>query len=82
MSDIFGYMKTHCPICRGEMDGMKGYGREANCCDRECYEEWEWRRTLAIMHKPYTPRPGSRWDTNTDAADFALKRIAELEAKR
>ena len=81
MSEIFGYQKVHCPICKGEMDGMKGYGRESHCCDKECHDEWEWRRTLAIMKKPYTPRNGSRWDTETDAADFALQRIRELEGR-
>lgn len=45
----FSYMRVHCPICKSEMDGMRGYGREARCCDAECYREWEWRRTLAIM---------------------------------
>lgn len=79
---MFSRMAVHCPICCGHMDGMKGYGRNARCCDKECYEEWNWRETLAIMGKPYTPRPGSRWDANIDAADFALKRIAELEAER
>ena len=54
---VFSYMKVHCPICRSEMDGMKGYGRDAHCCDKECCTEWEWRRTLAIMGKPYTPDP-------------------------
>lgn len=76
---VFGYMRVHCPICKAEMDGMNGYGREARCCDRECYEEWEWRRTFAITKKPYYPRPGSRWDDKTDAADFALARLKELE---
>lgn len=67
---MFGYMKVRCPICGGEMDGMKGYGREARCCDKECYEEWEWRRTLAILNKPYTPRKGSRWDDTTPVEEF------------
>jgi len=54
---VFSFMKVYCPICRSVMDGMRGYGREARCCDRDCYREWEWRRTLAIMGKPYTPQP-------------------------
>jgi hypothetical protein len=53
---MFSYMKVHCPICKAEMDGMKGYGREARCCGKECYEEWEWRKTLAIMNRPYQPK--------------------------
>jgi len=54
---MFSRMEVHCPICRCEMDGMKGYGRKANCCGRECYQEWEWRRTLAIMGQPYETDP-------------------------
>jgi len=54
---MFSYMKVHCPICKTEMNGMRGYGREAKCCDQECYQEWEWRKTLAILGKPYKPNP-------------------------
>lgn len=56
------YMKVHCPICKGEINGMTAYGRESRCCDKECHEEWEWRRAIAIMGKQYYPRKGSRWD--------------------
>lgn len=67
------YMKVHCPICRNEMDGMKGYGRNANCCCRQCYEEWEWRKTLAIMGKQYhqKPIPDVSDTTNTKPAHAA-----------
>jgi hypothetical protein len=51
----FSYMECYCPICRAEMDGMHGYGKE-NCCTLSCHEEWEWRRTLAILGKPYQSR--------------------------
>lgn len=54
---MFAYMKVHCPICCCEMDGMKAYGRESHCCGPTCHNEWEWRRTLAIMGKPYKPDP-------------------------
>ena len=53
---MFSYMLVHCPICRGEFDGMRGYGRADKCCCKQCYDEWEWRKTLAIMGKPYQPR--------------------------
>lgn len=53
----FSKQLVYCPICRQEMDGMKGYGRTANCCGKKCYEEWEWRRTLAILGKEYEPDP-------------------------
>lgn len=50
-------MKVHCPICRNEMDGLQSYGREAKCCCRECHDEWEWRKTLAIMGQSYRQKP-------------------------
>lgn len=53
---MFSYMKVYCPICRNEMDGMKGYGRNASCCGKICYEEWEWREVLAILGKEYYPK--------------------------
>jgi len=46
---MFSRMEVYCPICRGSMDGMKAYGRDANCCGRECYEEWKQRRAAAIL---------------------------------
>lgn len=54
---MFGYMKVHCPICQSEFDGMKPYGREAACCCKECYQEWNWRRSLAICNQSYHPDP-------------------------
>jgi len=56
VGSIFSYMKVYCPICKAEMNGMNGYGRMANCCDKNCYDEWEWRKTLAICGKPYKSR--------------------------
>lgn len=50
---MYAYMPVHCPICRSEFDGMKAYGRLANCCSKDCCDEWEWRKTLAIMGKAY-----------------------------
>lgn len=49
----FSKMLVYCPICKQQMDGMLSYGREAHCCGKDCYEEWEWRRTLAILGKDY-----------------------------
>ncbi len=54
---MFSTMQVFCSICKAEFDGMKHYGREGSCCSRECYDEWEWRRTLAIMGKAYYPDP-------------------------
>lgn len=48
---------THCPICQGQFDWMYGYGRDNRCCCKECHDEFEWRRTLAILGKPYEPDP-------------------------
>lgn len=53
---MFSKMDVYCPICRGPMDGMRGYGR-SHCCGKECHDEWEWRRTLAILEEPYRPQP-------------------------
>lgn len=51
---MFSYMKVRCPICCKELDGMRGRGRDnINCCGKECYQEWEWRKTLAIMGEEY-----------------------------
>lgn len=52
----FSRMSMYCPICRTEFDGMRGYGREWRTCCKECHDELEWRRTLAIMGKAYVPR--------------------------
>ena len=56
---MFSYMKVYCPICRNEFNGMIGYGSEANCCGKQCYDEWQWRRTLAILGNAYEPRKES-----------------------
>lgn len=53
---IFGYMKVYCPICKVECNGMKTYGKESHTCSKECHEEWEWRKTLAILNKEYYPK--------------------------
>lgn len=54
---LFSYMKVHCPICQIEMDGMRAYGQESHTCCKECHNEWEWRRTLAICGSQYYPDP-------------------------
>jgi len=77
---MFSFMKTCCPICMAEMEWMRGYGRDARCCGKECYREFEWRRTLAIMGKSYYPQPGSRADPLTPASseNFDLWREGKL----
>ncbi len=54
---MFSRCETKCPICGGLMDWMKRYGRECGCCGSECYREFEWRRTLAVIGKDYYPDP-------------------------
>lgn len=56
---MYSYMKVYCPICREPFNGMEGYGRidATRCCNKECYQEWEWRKTLAILGKEYYPDP-------------------------
>ena len=78
---VFSYMKCFCTICKTEINGMEGYG-EARCCGKECHKEWQWRRSLAILGKPYTPRKGSRYDPEKDVVEFVQERIAELERER
>ena len=70
---MFSYMKVHCPICKAEMDGMKGYGREAQCCGPACYREWEWRKTLAIMGQQYRPYPEDSRRLTTEPPDEAFR---------
>jgi len=48
-----------CPVCRMEFDWNRGYGRDIRCCDQECHQEAEWRRTLSILEKTYYPNPNS-----------------------
>jgi hypothetical protein len=50
---LFTYMKIYCPICRGEYDGMRPYGK---CCCKKCNDEYEWRKTLAICGEEYRPQ--------------------------
>ena len=63
---MFSYMKVHCPICRSEFDGIRSYGSQSHCCGKDCYDEWQWRRTLAIMGKPYEPQPVSDQPPTTE----------------
>ena len=36
---------------------MKAYGRVPCCCGKVCWNEWEWRRALAILGKEYYRDP-------------------------
>jgi hypothetical protein len=42
---------VYCPICRNLFDWMRGYGRDCRCCCKECHDDFEWRRTHAILGK-------------------------------
>jgi hypothetical protein len=59
-----------CCICAQPMDWRHRYGREAACCSKDCYREFEWRNTLSILGKPYTIDP--------QLVAWAEKRAAEL----
>lgn len=48
---------VRCAICACDMDWHKSYGRDVSCCCKACYDEFEWRRTLSILDKPYRPDP-------------------------
>jgi len=57
---LFSFQEYYCVICgvlHSQNFNNKGsYGKDKCCCSKECYEEWEWRKTLAILGKPYRPR--------------------------
>lgn len=54
---MFGVLKVRCSICGEVMDWMRRYGREGCQCSKRCNDEFEWRRTLAILDKHYYPDP-------------------------
>jgi len=60
-------MLVYCAICRKEMDGMKAYGRVPCCCGKVCWNEWEWRRALAILGKEYYHNPVAILQETCDA---------------
>lgn len=46
----------YCRICGAlSVPPYEGYYRDA-VCSRPCYEEWQWRRTLRTLQKPYRRR--------------------------
>ena len=73
---MFSRLSIRCCICGAECDGMRGYG-QARVCDKECHNELEWRRSLAILGKPYTPQKGSRWDKDEPRLTPPFPRDAE-----
>ncbi len=59
---MFSRCAVRCCVCRAEMDWLQRYGRESCCCSQGCYEEFEWRRTLAILGKEYYHKPLKQQD--------------------
>jgi len=57
---FFTTLDCYCAICCCKMDGMHNYGKESMCCSRKCFQEFEWRKTLAILGKTYEPQPDLR----------------------
>jgi len=53
---MFSTMELFCQVCgkKFETDFMAYHARS---CSRECYREFEWRKTLSIMGKDYYPDP-------------------------
>lgn len=49
-------LDCRCSICGCDMDYENRYGREACCCSKDCWQEFDWRFTLSILGKPYRPR--------------------------
>lgn len=54
---VFSVCDVKCCVCGRAMDWMRRYGREGCSCSRACHQEFEWRRTLAILGKAYYPDP-------------------------
>lgn len=54
---MFTHCQIRCAICGTEIDYHHAYGREVACCGKTCHDEFQWRRTLSIMGKPYRPDP-------------------------
>lgn len=56
---MFTMQKIHCQICAKEFEydfcSRGGYGPHRPCCSRDCYDEYEYRRILALLGKPYEP---------------------------
>lgn len=50
-------LTCYCSICRSEMLFENRYGRDACCCGKDCWQEFDWRLTLSILGKPYRPDP-------------------------
>jgi hypothetical protein len=63
---LFSKQKVYCQICGKEFEtdfhsaSSAGYGKGRPCCSKPCWEELEWRRTLALMGKEYMPQPEER----------------------
>lgn len=61
---LFSMQQLHCPVCSKEFEHdfnlSGGYGREMRCCSKECWDELEWRRSLALLGRAYSPRPAPR----------------------
>lgn len=62
-----------CNACGREVPIRASMGREYKVCSAECVREMQWRRTLMILRKPYTPSP------ETEA--WARKVLGEDEAR-
>lgn len=53
---MFSRCELLCCICGAKVNWTPR-GEGICVCGTECYREFDWRRTLAIMGKPYEPRP-------------------------
>lgn len=53
---MFTRCGIRCCVCGTDIDWHHRYGRDAPCCGKTCFDEFEWRRTLSILGKEYYPR--------------------------
>jgi hypothetical protein len=57
---------------------MRGYGRDFHCCSKECFEEFDWRRAIAITNRVYV----KSWRQHQlDKAEAASVAAAEARMK-
>ena len=57
------------------------YGRDACCCGKDCWQEFDWRLTLSILGKPYTPDPKRLVEEEAFARDADRRSVSDEVAE-
>jgi hypothetical protein len=74
---MFSKLKWFCNCCGKEKETIPhaAIGRKWRVCSMTCFREMEWRDTLSMLGKPYTPQPrtqlieNARKDGDHESAD-------------